>query len=245
MQLWQLVKINLFMLFRNTSGLFWTMLVPALTYIALSVLPIGQVLGTGSYSSFLLPGIIALTIMQGGIYTLAYWMTDLRGKGVLRQLSLTPLSKFDLILALVLARSIVMILQAGLMTVIGVVFFHTWIQGSVAWGIVLVVMGGLVFLPIGLLISTFATSYDAAAPITAAIGLPLTFLGNVFYPTGLLPHYLQVISKYLPITFLADALRKVFLQTPTFFTLSTDIYWLIFWVILIFSFTLWRFNIDE
>ena len=245
MQFWQLLKINIIMLRRNRSGLFWTLIVPAGTYVALSILPIGAVLGDQSYSSFLLPGIIALTVMQGGIYTLAYWMTDQRNRGVLRQLSLTPVRKFNLLLSLIVARSLVMLLQALVITLIGVIFFDAEVKGSVIWAGLFVVLGGFVFLPIGLLISTFANSYDAAAPITAGIGLPLTFLGNVFYPIQLLPGYLMVISKYLPLTFLADALRKIYLQAGGFYKVSTDLFWMLGWIVVIFAITLWRFRIDE
>ncbi|HTL39316.1 MAG TPA: ABC transporter permease [Methylomirabilota bacterium] len=245
MQSWQLIKINILMLFRNKSGLFWTLLVPALIYISLSVLPIGVVLGTGSYSAFLLPGVIALTIMQGGIYTLAYWMTDLRGRGIIKSLSTTPLVKSELVISLIISRTVIMFLQALLLTFIGIMFFHVVIHGSLLWVLLFVILGGIVFLPIGLLISTFAKSYESAAPITAGIGLPLIFLGGVFYPVSLLPKYLQTLGTFLPISFLADALRKVYLTSPSLYDLSQDLIWLCLWSVLILIITLWQFKFDE
>jgi len=231
------------MLLRNRTGLFWTIVVPSGIYSALSILPVGAVLGEVEYSAYLLPGVIALTIMQGGIYSLAYWVTDLRDRGVIRQISVTPLNRFTLILSLLTARSLIMLLQALVLTAIGVIFFHVAIPGSLAWAAIFVVLGGFAFLPIGLLISTFARSYDAAAPITTALGLPFTFLGSVFYPIDLLPGYLQVIAKYLPITFLADGLRKIYLGSTA--GLTYDFLWLIVWIVAILFLTTWRFRVED
>ena len=76
----QLFLMNMRLVYRNRSGLFFTLVMPTLIYVALSVLPIGSTFGGragASYSQYVLPGIIAMTIMQGGIYGLAYWMIDL------------------------------------------------------------------------------------------------------------------------------------------------------------------------
>jgi hypothetical protein len=80
---YQLFVANLKIVLRNRSGVFWTVLMPSFIYIALSVLPIDRFSGTTPYSSFVLPGIVAMTIMQGGIYGLAYWWVDMRSRGVL------------------------------------------------------------------------------------------------------------------------------------------------------------------
>lgn len=245
MSFWQMIKVNLIVVFRNKSGLFWTLVMPSMIYVGLSVLPISDFLGSETYSTYLLPGVLALTIMQGGIYTLAYWTIDLRSRGVLKRLNVAPIKKTELVLGLLISRSLVMFLQAILLTVIGAVFFGAEIHGPVLWVPVLVFLGGFVFLPLGLLISSFADSYEAAAPVTAALGLPFTFLGSVFYPVESLPYHLGVIGHYLPITFLADALRLVYLKDPTLSDLWWDLVWLVIWIILISGLAIWRFRLED
>ena len=233
------------MIIRNRQGLFWTLVMPIVIYVGLSILPIGAILGNLSYSSYLLPGVIALTIMQGGIYTFAYWMIDLRSRGIIKQLSLTTITKPGLVLSFLTARCLTMIFQAILLTIIGIIFFGIHISGPIFWIPIFIFLGGLMFLTIGLLISDFASNYDSAAPITAALGMAFTFLGNVFYPTQLLPGFLHTIAQYLPITFLADGLRQIYTQNPTFGDLSRDLMWLAVWVVVIFNFAGWRFRMQD
>ena len=58
---------NLKIIYRYPQGLFWIVFMPAALYIAVSSFHIERFLHLGTvYSTFLLPGIIALTIMQNG-----------------------------------------------------------------------------------------------------------------------------------------------------------------------------------
>lgn len=205
--------MNLRLIYRNRQGIFWTILMPVFIYVALSVLPIGKTLGTKfSYSDFVLPGIIAMSIMQGGIYGLAYWMVDLKSRGVIKRFMVTPIRPVELILSLLCARVMVILVQLIVLTLVGVVFFHAHFAGNYLTTLIFALAGGFTFLLIGLFISTLANSYEAAAPITTAIGLPLTFLGNLFFTVDGLPKVLRVVAHALPITYLADGLRKAYLM---------------------------------
>src|SRR5579872_4819307 len=101
----QLFKANLKIFYRNRQGFFWTLFMPAAIYIALSVLPISKgVTAQERYSTFVLPGIIAMTIMQTGIYGLAYWMVDLKARGVVKRFLATPLTVSQFIFGILTAR---------------------------------------------------------------------------------------------------------------------------------------------
>ncbi len=238
--------INLKLIYRNKAGIFWTIIVPVGIYVALSILPIGSLTNvTIDYPKYLLPGIIAMVVMQGGIYTLAYAVIDLRSRGVFKRLAVTPVTKSHYILSLMGARITVMLIQVFVLTVIGVLIFNTqftWRGITIA---TLVILGGAIFLLIGLIISTFARSYESAAPITAALGLPLTFLGNVFYPVENLPHGLQLLAKFLPITPLADGLRQTYLYGHGILDLTFQLTLLGLWALLFFILAAWRFKLED
>ncbi len=245
MGFWQLFVVNLKVIYRNRSGVFWTLMVPAAIYTILAVLPLPNFGDKNyNYSDYLLAGIITMVIMQGGIYTLAYWMVDLRARGVIRRLQVTPLKKRNLILALLSARATIALAQAILLSAIGVLFFHAHLSGNLFMVLLFTAIGAFIFLPLGLLISTIADTYEAAAPITAALGLPFIFLGNIFYPVSILPPALRTISQILPTTYLADALRALYLTGSSEYLLRDGII-LLLWVAGILTVTIWRFKFRE
>ena len=238
--------MNFRQLYRNPTGIFFTLVMPAIIYVALSVLPIDNVLGgTVNYSQYVLPGIIAMTIMQGGIYGLAYWMIDLKSKGVIKRFLATPLRQPELIISVLASRIIVAIGQAVFLTLVGVVFFDASVGPNVLLVIPFTILGGGIFLLVGLLISLVADSYEAAAPVTTAIGLPLTFLGNIFFSTDSLPGVLRHIGEILPITYLADGIRSVFLSSEIPKQVWTDGLILLAWFVVILGFTLWKFRLKD
>lgn len=234
------------MFYREKEGFYWTVLMPAFIYIALSVLPIGKAIGNNlNYSSYVLPGIIAMTIMQGGVYGLAYWMVDLKARGIIKRLLATPLKQWQLALSLVSARLLVVIAQVIILTFLGILAFGATFAGNIFSTLILVLLGGAIFLLLGLLISTVAKSYDAAAPITSAVALPMTLLGNIFYPIESLPRGLQIFARLLPVTYLADGLRQAYLFPFNFAKISFDILILGIWLIVMLIITLAIFRLKE
>lgn len=244
--LFQLFKANLKIFYRNKQGFFWTLAMPAGIYTILSVLPISKgVDGKNSYTNFILPGIIAMTIMQTGIYGLAYWMVDLRARGVIKRFLATPLNISQFIMGILGARLVVIFIEVIVLTALGVLAFHASFAGNFFSTFLFTLLGGGIFLLLGLLISNYANSYETAAPITTAVGLPLTFLGNIFFPIDGLPKVLKAIAEILPITYLSDGLRQSYLYAFDFNKIGKDLVILIVWFIFMLALTLWLFKLKE
>lgn len=233
----RLFLVNFKMLYRNWRGLFFTVVLPVALFIVLAMLKIkiGNFLPVGtSYARYLLPGMIALTMLQTGMFNLAYFMVDLREKGILKRFQVTPISNFDLLGSLVASRLVVMFIQVILLTTIGQMFFHTAFTGNFVALILLLVLGGASFLSIGFTISNLVHSYEEASPITTMINLLFSFLGNIFFPTAILPFALRIVGEYLPITFLAQGLRENYLGHPSLSSNLMNILGLAVWTVLLF-----------
>ena len=242
---YQLFLSNLKIIYRDKSALFWNVAIPVIIYSALSVIPIRRLTGNIVYKDFLLPGMIAYVIMQGGIYSLAYWMVDLRARGALKRFLATPINIPMLILGLLASRVVIMLLQIIILTFVGVIIFNATFTGNFISILLLSMVGGGVFLLIGLLISNFASSYQTASPITAAIGLPLTFLVNIFLPITLFPSGIQIISKLLPVTYLATGLRQAYLYPFSFPVIGENFIILLAWFLAILGITIFVFKLSE
>ena len=210
MSFYYLLSTNFKQLYRNWRGIFWNIALPVIEYVVISILHIGSILtgaAADNYAKFLLPGIITLSIIQTGVFNLSYWLIDLKEHGVLKRISATPLSNIELVAAVVVSRLALMLIQASVLLIIGFVFFGAHLTGSLGWILLLIILGGGVFLEIGMLVANAASSYDEAAPITTGLNLTFAFLGNIFFPAAMLPEALQDIGKILPATYLSDGLR--------------------------------------
>jgi ABC-2 type transport system permease protein len=242
----QLFIANMKMIYRNWRGMFWVIVLPLGLYIGLSLLkikPSGPI--KIDYSTYLLPGLIAFTIAQTGIFSLAYWLVDIRQRGVLRRFMVAPISNFQLLSSLMSTRLVLMIIQVILLAIIGAHYFNVHINGSVITVFILCILGGSIFLSIGFLISTISKTYEEAAPITTIVNFVFAFMGNIFFPVESLPKIFRIIGEKLPISYLADGLRINYVQDVGISASLPDIFGLVIWLIILFSLAIYMFQLTK
>ncbi len=157
---------------------------------------------------FLLPGILAMALMQLGLFS-AQAIVSQRETRVLRRLGATPLPRSTLVLSQVVARLVVAVLQAVLLIVVAAALFNFRISGNIALLAGFVTLGALVFVALGYVVAAVAPTTETAQPIAQAISFPMLFLSGVFFPITLVPPIVQPIVRVLPLTYLSDALRQV------------------------------------
>jgi ABC-2 type transport system permease protein len=166
-----------------------------------------------SYTAFLVPGIVAMSIMQLGIFGVVFALLQFRQQGVLRRLKAAPVNPAQFLFAQVSTRLTVSVLQTLVILLAGMILFDLAVgNGDVtSWVLVLVlaVFGGVLFVTMGLAISGVARTEEVAAPVTNLISLPMMFLSGVFFPLDALPGVLTAVTQFLPLTYLADAMRAV------------------------------------
>lgn len=182
-----------------------------------SVAPRSVISSSLSSIDFLLPGILGMSLMQLGLFATANVLVELREKQVLRRLGATPLSRTTLLASQVLFRLTIGIAQTLLVILVGVLFFHVHLQGSplILAGVVL--LGALMFVALGYLISGLARTQDSVSAITSLIQFPMLFLSGIFFPIELMPQWLRPVVNVIPLTYLADMLRQVMTgSTPTY-----------------------------
>jgi ABC-2 type transport system permease protein len=161
------------------------------------------------FIDFLVPGIVAMMIMNNNLNGVAGQIASWRERGVLRRMQSTTLTAATFIASQITARLVLNGLQAVIVLLVGNLFFGTQVNGS--WLLLLgfVVIGTLAFMSIGFIIAGLAKTPESAAPIAGLISFPLLFLGGVFFPIDNMPEFLQPIVNLLPISHLTTALRQV------------------------------------
>jgi ABC-2 type transport system permease protein len=183
------------------------------------------------YYDFLLPGLVAMGVMNAAIIGMAVAISRFREQRILKRILATPLRPVRFLTAQVLARLLLSIVQAALILAVGVYLFGATLYGNIVWLFVLVTVANLVFLNIGFAVAGRAANPDAAQGVANAVALPMMFLSGVFFPTDTLPEILQTIVRYLPLTPLIEALRAVTLEGQSITTTGPQLLLLGAWVV--------------
>ena len=134
------------------------------------------------YVDFLMPGIVAMAIMQMGLFSVAFAFVQLKSRGILRRLLATPVHPVSFLFSQVFTRLTVSILQTLVLIGAALIFFDVQIAGNLAAILLLALMGGAVFVSMGFAISGWAKTEEVAAPLANVIALPMMFLSGVFFP---------------------------------------------------------------
>lgn len=187
-----------------------------------------------NYIDYLLPGIIALAIMQLGIFSVAFGFISFKTSGALRRMQATPLHPINFIIAQAATRMVVGMLQVIILVGIGVLFFNMHLVGDIFSLLVMAFVGTLTFLAIGFTIAGWAKDENQAAPVANLISFPMMFLSGTFFPREAFPAYLQTITDYMPLTYLADGMRRIANEGVSLWTVRGDILGLVVWFVIAF-----------
>jgi ABC-2 type transport system permease protein len=174
------------------------------------------------FIDFFVPGMLAMAIMQLGLYGTAQPIVQLRDQGVLRRLSATPLPRATILASQVALRLTVALAQAAVIVGLGMLAFQVPMLGSwlVLFGFVL--LGGLMFISLGYVIAAFSKTQESAAGISSILSFPLMFLSGLFFPIDFMPDFLKPVVQIIPLTYLADALRQVMVASNPLHPLALD-----------------------
>lgn len=162
---------------------------------------------TFSYLDFLLPGLIALTIMQGSLFGLATALTRWKEQGVLRRFLATPLRPVQFLGATVINYMLTNLANTVIIAGIGILFLHATVQLPIAPLLLAVILGLATFISIGFLVAGQAKSQETVIPLVNLISFPMMFLSGVFFSPASLPKFLATVVSFFPLTYLANAVR--------------------------------------
>src|ERR1700730_18687813 len=160
-----------------------------------------------SYIDFLVPGIIALSIMQTGVFSVAFALVQQKQTGVLRRLMATPMRVSEFLGAQVTTRLIMAALQVVILLAVGIIGFHFHLAGNILELLVACFLGSAIFISVGFAISGYAKDEQTVPALANIIVLPMMFLSGIFIPRDGMPGWLHTVTNFLPLTYVTDAIR--------------------------------------
>src|ERR1700744_4996001 len=170
--------------------------------------------GPVSYVTYLLPGILLITIASGISYTALRLFTDLQG-GIFERFQSMPIARSSVLWAHVLTS-----LAANAISLVAVVLVALAMgfrsgAGALAW---LAVAGILILFTLALtwvavIPGLTAKSVDGASAFSYPL-IFLPFISSPFVPTGTMPGPVRAFAEYQPVTSIVDAIRDLLAQRP-------------------------------
>ncbi|HEY0177094.1 MAG TPA: ABC transporter permease [Pedobacter sp.] len=187
---------------------------------------------------FILPGQLGFSLLSTGVFGTAFVFFSLRQTLVIKRFFATPVKRSSIILGEGLARIGFALLGAVFIILVGHFFFHfTLIHGivTVLNMLVLSVIGLIVFMGFGFVVSGIAKSESTIPPISNIITLPQFLLSGTFFSIEAFPSWLQPISRALPLTYLNDAMRQVAFEGAGLWDVRQQILIMVIWGIAIYA----------
>jgi len=179
---------------------------------------------------FFVPGILAMAIMQIGLFGTAIPIVSLREQQVLRRLGATPLPRLTLLASQVALRLTMALIQAVLLLGVGIVVYDLQMIGSWLALSGFVLLGAAMMISLGYVIAAVSRTQESVTGLTSILNFPMMFLSGIFFPIELVPAWLSPAIKAIPLTYLGDALRQVMVDAPGSFSLATDALVLAAWL---------------
>lgn len=188
------------------------------------------------YIDFLVPGLVAMSVMQLSIFAVTGQIVSWRERGILKRLLATPIRPSVIIFSQIVSRVIITFLQASILIVMGIVLFKLQIIGNIGLVVGLIVMGGLIFLSMGFALSGLASTQNVVAALANLFVFPQMFLSGIFFPRDSFPDWLNSASNFFPLTYFSDAMREVMVKGASLYAIRNDLLGLTVWALIMFIF---------
>ncbi len=193
---------------------FQTVAAPVLTAV-LYLMIFGHVLegremyGRFSYTAFLIPGLVMMSLLQNAFANTSSSLIQSKVTGNLVFVLLAPLSHLEFYAAYILAA-----VFRGVVVGLGVFLITAWISPPALeyplWILTFAFLGAAILGSLGLIAGIWADKYDQLAAFQNFIIMPATMLSGVFYSIHSLPPAWQVVSQFNPFLYMIDGFRYGF-----------------------------------
>ena len=164
------------------------------------------------YIDFLIPGILGMNLMGGGLWGVGFVTVNMRIRKLLKRLVATPMKKRDFLVAIMVSRMSFMIPEIFLLLVFARLVFGVPIYGSWLSLFLLILLGAVTFAGIGLLVASRAKTLETVSGLMNLVMLPMWLLSGIFFSYERFPDIAQPFIRALPLTALNNALRGVMIE---------------------------------
>ncbi len=199
---------------RSPSRIVGSITLPLLTLVALGAgfgrMPIPG-MNSPNYLSFLVPGMVGMTILFGGVFSGMSVLWD-RQYGFLKEIMVAPVPRVAIVVGRIASGSTTGVIQASVIAVISAFLGFTLpsVLGFLL-AVVFMILISVIFTGIGLVFASRMKDEQGFGLIMNFLILPFLFLSGAFAPISNLPAWVKAFSYVDPLTYGVEGLRAALL----------------------------------
>ncbi len=211
---------------RSPDTIITTAIMP-IAFMLLFVYVLGGAIkhGSGPYVTYLLPGILLITIASGISYTAIRLFMDLQG-GIFARFQSMPIARSSVLWAHVLTSLVANLVSLAVVVLIALAIGFRSGAGVLAW---LAVTGILVIFTLALtwlavIPGLSAKTVDGAGAFAYPL-IFLPFISSAFVPTATMPGPLRAFADNQPVTSIVNTIRDLLARQPVAASIWTALAW--------------------
>ncbi len=196
---------------RSMDTIITTTVMP-IAFLLLFVYVFGGAIATGSgtnYATYLLPGILLITVASGVAYTAFRLFQDLQG-GIFERFQSMPIARSSVLWAHVLTSMVANLASLLIVTIVAFAMGFRPTAGPLAWlGILgILALFTLTLTWIAVIPGLTAKTVDGASAFSYPL-IFLPFISSAFVPTATMPGPVRWFAEHQPVTSIVDSLRAL------------------------------------
>jgi ABC-2 type transport system permease protein len=164
------------------------------------------------YIDFVIPGLLGMNIMGGGIWGFGFAIVEARRRNLLKRLVSTPMPRAHYLASFLLSRFVFLLVEIAVILGSSVVLFGVPVRGSGLQLFVVCFVSALSFGGVGLLIASRTRTIEGVSGLANLVMMPMWVLSGVFFSSSNFPAVAQPVIQALPLTATINALRATMLQ---------------------------------
>jgi len=178
--------------------------------------------GEGNYLQFLVPGIVAQTLLLSAVFWGIIILQDKRF-GFLAELLVAPVRRIVILFGSALGGATISVIQGLLILVLAFAFgFRPYDWALVPAALLVIILMTLAFSFFGAGIASIVEDFQGFQGINNFLVMPMFFLSSALYPLTDIPAVLKFLTVINPVTYMVDALREL-LSNQGYFSLEKDL----------------------
>lgn len=164
------------------------------------------------YVDFLVPGLLAMSIMSTSLFGTGMLIVANRRENLLKRYLATPMLPFQYILSHIIGRGFMLSVEVLTLMLAARIIFSFVLIGSWFDFAVFAILGAAAFTSLALLMASRTANAATFNGMTNLITLPMLLVSGVWFSRHNFPEWLAETVRWLPLTALVEGLRRIALE---------------------------------